>query len=59
MSDLRVDGALLDMEEVVGNSFLLISGGISTTTALLANVFTYFDEHPETRNWIKEDYSRR
>lgn len=58
VSNLRVDGELLDMDEVVGNSFLLMSGGISTTTALLANVFMYFDEHPETRNWIKEDYSR-
>ncbi|EPD69470.1 cytochrome P450 [Streptomyces sp. HGB0020] len=58
VANLRVDGELLDMEEVVGNSFLLMSGGISTTTALLANVFTYFDEHPETREWIKEDYSR-
>lgn len=58
VSNLRVDGELLPMEEVVGNTFLLMSGGISTTTALLSNVFTYFDEHPETRAWIKEDYSR-
>lgn len=58
VANLRVDGELLPMDDVVGNSFLLMSGGISTTTALLSNVFRHFDEHPQMRDWIKEDYSR-
>lgn len=58
IANLEIDGELMSMDEVVGNSFLLMSGGISTTTSLLANVFVHFDQHPEVRDWIKADYSR-
>ncbi|BBZ78625.1 cytochrome P450 [Mycolicibacterium anyangense] len=38
--------------------FMLLNGGIDTTTALIANSFLYFDDHRDQWEWLAEDHSR-
>ncbi len=41
-----------ELEEMV---FLVMAGGIDTTTALLANTFVYLDENPDDRRRLQAD----
>lgn len=38
--------------------FMLLNGGIDTTTALIANTFLYLDSHPQQRARLAEDPDR-
>ena len=37
---------------------LIIGGGNDTTTGLVANALIWLSEHPDARNWLREDPSR-
>jgi cytochrome P450 len=46
---------LLSLEEVAGHAFLVLIGGIDTTTALLSNTFIHLQQHPEERARLLAD----
>jgi cytochrome P450 len=49
MATLEIDGAPMPIEEIAQNTFLVLAGGIDTTTALLSNTFLHLDDKPELR----------
>jgi cytochrome P450 len=49
LATLEIDGAELTMEEIAGHAFLVLVGGINTTTSLLSNTFIHLQKHPEER----------
>ena len=51
----EVDGAPIDDDMVTELLFMLLNGGIDTTTALIANVFGYLEEHPDERAALTAD----
>jgi len=53
-----VDGAPLDDETVVNLIFMLLNGGIDTSTALIAAMFGWLGEHPERRAELAADPAR-
>lgn len=53
----RVDGRPLDDELVTELLFMLLNGGIDTSTALIASMFLYLGEHPERRAALAADPS--
>lgn len=50
-----VDGTPLDDEIVTEMIFMLLNGGVDTTTALIANMFHYLGDHPELHGRLRED----
>ncbi|KXF55778.1 cytochrome [Rhodococcus sp. SC4] len=54
----EVDGKPLSEDLVVELLFMLLNGGIDTTTALIANTFLFLDDHHDERAWLSEDSSR-
>jgi cytochrome P450 len=53
----EVDGAPLDDEMVTEMLFMLLNGGIDTSTALIASMFLYLGENPEQRAQLAADPS--
>ncbi|WP_433359829.1 cytochrome P450 [Streptosporangium sp. CA-115845] len=53
----EVNGAPLDEETVTEMLFMLLNGGIDTSTALIAGMFGYLGEHPERRTELAADPS--
>jgi cytochrome P450 len=51
----QIDGAPLDDETVTEMLFMLLNGGVDTSTALIASMFLYLDEHPEERAKLQAD----
>lgn len=51
----EVDGAPLDDDRVVNQVFMLLNGGIDTSTALIASMFLYLGEQPERRAELAAD----
>jgi cytochrome P450 len=51
----EVDGAPLSDEMVTELLFMLLTGGIDTSTALIASMFLYLDEHPQKRAALAAD----
>ncbi|PQM47997.1 Cytochrome P450(BM-1) [Mycobacterium talmoniae] len=51
----EVDGAPIDDELVTELLFMLLNGGIDTSTALIASMFLYLDEHPDERTALAAD----
>jgi len=49
LANLQIDGELMPLQEVTDNAWLIISGGVDTTTALLSHTFVHLTEHPEYR----------
>lgn len=49
LANLEIDGELMPLQEVTDNAWLVISGGVDTTTALLSHTFVHLTEHPEYR----------
>jgi cytochrome P450 len=49
LANLCIDGELLSLQEVAEHAFLVLAGGIDTTTALMSNTLLHLDEHPELR----------
>jgi len=47
----------MSAEEVVENCFLIVAGGVDTTTALIANALRWLWQHPEERTRLREDAS--
>lgn len=53
----EVDGAPIDDDIVTELLFMLLNGGIDTSTALIAGMFCYLDEHPDERDALASDRS--
>jgi cytochrome P450 len=51
----EVDGVPLDDEMVTELLFMLLNGGIDTSTALIASMFLYLGENPEQRAQLAAD----
>jgi cytochrome P450 len=54
----EVNGAPLSFDEVVNQVFMLLNGGIDTSTALIASMFLYLSEHPGERAALAADPAR-
>jgi cytochrome P450 len=55
LANVEIDGELLSLEEIAGHAFLVLIGGIDTTTALLSNTFIHLQQHPEERARLLAD----
>ncbi len=55
---VQVNGAPLTEEEVVNQVFMLLNGGIDTSTALIASMFLHLGQHPDERSALAADPSR-
>ncbi len=53
----EVNGSPLSEDEVVNQIFMLLNGGIDTSTALIAGMFGYLGEHPDERAALAADPS--
>ena len=51
----EVNGAPLPEDEVVNQVFMLLNGGIDTSTALIAGMFLHLGEHPDERGALAAD----
>ena len=49
LANVEINGELLSLDEIAGHAFLVLIGGIDTTTALLSNTFIHLQQHPEER----------
>lgn len=58
LATLRIDGELLPVEEVCGNAFLMLAGGVDTTTGLLSHTFIHLQQDKAARRFLMEDFSR-
>lgn len=54
----RVDGQPLSDDILFGLCFIVIGGGVDTTTGLLAAAFDHLDRHPGDRRTLIEDPTR-
>lgn len=54
----EVDGAPLDDEMIVNLIFMLLNGGIDTSTALIASMFNWLGENPDRRAELAADPSK-
>ncbi len=54
----EVNGAPLPDEDVVNQVFMLLNGGIDTSTALIASMFLHLAQHPDDRTALAADPSR-
>lgn len=55
---VEVNGAPLSEDEVVNQVFMLLNGGIDTSTALIAGMFLHLHQHPDQRAALGADPSR-
>jgi cytochrome P450 len=53
--EARIDGEPLPDEKIYGTLFLLIAGGLDTTTALTANAMHWLAHHPTDRARLRAD----
>lgn len=49
MANVEIGGRLLSLEEIAGHAFLVLIGGIDTSTALLSNTFIQLQQDPAAR----------
>lgn len=52
-----MDGSSLDDDTVTEMLFMLLNGGIDTSTALIANMFLYLGQRPQRRAELAGDFS--
>jgi cytochrome P450 len=55
LANLETDGELMSLQEVAENAFLVLAGGIDTTTALMSNTLLHLNEHPGIRPRLLAD----
>jgi cytochrome P450 len=53
-----LDGSTLSAGTIAEICTLIIAGGDDTTTGLVANALMWLCEHPDHREWLREDLSR-
>lgn len=53
--DAEIDGAPIDDDLVAELVFMLLTGGVDTTTAQISNVLEHLDSHPDLRQQLVED----
>jgi cytochrome P450 len=58
VASAEIGGAPIDDEAAMSVVYTLFSGGVDTTTTLLANAFAYLSRHPEAREFLVADLSR-
>jgi cytochrome P450 len=58
LATLEIDGKLLPVDEVCGNAFLMLAGGVDTTTALLAHTFVHLQQDLAAREFLLADFRR-
>lgn len=51
----EIDGVPMGIDEAVNQLFMLLNGGIDTSTALIAAMFLHLDDHPEQRAALTAD----
>jgi cytochrome P450 len=49
LANIEIDGERLSLDEIAGHAFLVLIGGIDTSTALLSNTFIHLQQHPGER----------
>ena len=54
----EVNGAPLSEDDVVNQVFMLLNGGIDTSTALIASMFLHLGQHPEDRAALAAEPAR-
>jgi cytochrome P450 len=54
----EVDGAPMDDETIINLIFMLLNGGIDTSTALIASMFGWLGGHPQRRAELAADPSK-
>jgi cytochrome P450 len=59
LATMEIEGQQLTLQEVTENAFLVLAGGIDTTTALTTNTLLYLDDRPEIRPRLLEDEAFR
>jgi len=59
LATAEFDGKLMPVDEVCGNAFLMLAGGVDTTTALLSHTFVHLQQDRAARRFLTEDFSRR
>jgi cytochrome P450 len=52
------EGNLLPEHRITEFCSLIIGGGNDTTTSLLSQAFMWLSEHPEQRDWLRQDLGR-
>jgi cytochrome P450 len=52
------NGELLPEHRITEFCSLIIGGGNDTTTSLLSQAFIWLSEHPDQRDWLREDTTR-
>jgi len=55
---MRIDDQLLPIDEVLGNAFLMLAGGVDTTTALMLHTFRHLGSDEPARQFLLADLSR-
>ena len=55
----EIGGEPISEADAVNVLFAVVSGGVDTTTALLANAFVWLHRHPDTRRQLVEDPASR
>lgn len=55
---MRIDDELLPIDEVLGNAFLMLAGGVDTTTALMLHTFRHLGNDEPARQFMLGDLSR-
>jgi cytochrome P450 len=55
---LKIDGQLMEIDEIVGNLQLILAGGSDTTTVLTSQSLLLLHRDHAARAWLQEDYSR-
>jgi cytochrome P450 len=55
LANLKIGGELMSLQEVAENAFLVLAGGIDTTTALMSSTLLHLDEHHEVRAQLLAD----
>jgi len=58
LATAEFDGKLMPVDEVRGNAFLMLAGGVDTTTALLSHTFVHLQQDRAARRFLIEDFSR-
>lgn len=51
----EIDGAPMSHQEAIETAFLVVAGGVDTTTGLLSTTLDWLDEHPDERDHLAKN----
>lgn len=58
LTQCEVDGEPLSEQMITEICFLIVAGGVDTTTSLFGDVVEWLSRHPEERAYLAEDFDR-